>query len=316
MTAKRNYVHVSVGNFNIDIVIYIDNLPAPGEGIFAREMSIRPGGAATNYAAAVASYGHIAYLVASVSNNPLIQPFLSEVRERNIKLDYVKLVDEAPGFVVVIVQANGERTMIRYQGANKYLTPNDLQNTLLKEAHLVHFASIHPSFVQHTVKYVKKESIITSYDPGPYAEETVEYPNIFGFLDILFLNEMEYAKIRKKTCLKSLFKSGLKILVVKMGSKGAIAVESGNRCYHGVASPIRKPLDTTGAGDAFNAFFNAVYLETGDVAKSLLFGVAAGTFKTGCKGSFISWDPKPFEYQLERTTVTKMSCKDIAIEDA
>ncbi|MEM1641716.1 MAG: carbohydrate kinase family protein [Desulfurococcaceae archaeon] len=313
--ATKNYVHVSVGNFNVDIVVYVDALPKPDEGLFAREVSLRPGGAATNYAVAVASYGHTAYLVASVSTDHFIRSFLREVERLGVKTDHLYFVDESPGFVVVLVKADGERAMIRYQGANKHLDPSYLSDTLLKQAHLVHFASVHPSFVQNSIKRVKMEPIIVSYDPGPFATDVLNYPDVVGSLDLLFLNESEYAKIKSKADLRSFFKIGLKILNVKMGSKGAISIEAGDRCYHGVAKPIRKPVDTTGAGDAFDAFFNATYLETGDVTKSLLFGVAAGTYKTGCKGSFILWDPDAFKYQLERATVVKRSCKDIELED-
>jgi ribokinase len=210
--ATKNYVHVSVGNFNVDIVVYVDALPKPDEGLFAREVSLRPGGAATNYAVAVASYGHTAYLVASVSTDHFIRSFLQEVERLGVKTDHLYFVDESPGFVVVLVKADGERAMIRYQGANKHLDPSYLSDTLLKQAHLVHFASVHPSFVQNSIKRVKMEPIIVSYDPGPFAEDILNYPDVVGSLDLLFLNESEYAKIKSRADLRSFFKIGLKLI--------------------------------------------------------------------------------------------------------
>lgn len=304
----RKLVHGSVGNFNIDVAVYLDQPPIPGEGVFARDVSIRPGGAATNYAVAASSYGHEAYLVASLSSSPVAKPFIQEVVERGVKLDYVKYVDENPGLVVVLVYVDGEKSMIRYPGANRYLDPSDVSDFLISKLHVLHFASIQPSFVLQVVTKAKSEPVIVSYDPGPYAEDLPRYPAILEHVDVLFFNEPEFTKVTRYVPLATLLRKGPRCIVVKRGARGALVFEGEDRCYHGVAEPIRKPVDTTGAGDAFDAFFNAVYVETADVAKALLYGVAAGTFKTICKSSFICWDPRVFELQLEKTSVSKTSC--------
>lgn len=301
-------IHVSVGNFNVDIAVYLDRTLHPGDSLFARDMSIRPGGAATNYAVAASTYGHLAYLVARVSRSGFVKPLLDEVAQRGVSLEYVKYIDEPPGLVIVLVHADGERSMIRFSGANKFLDPEDVSIDLIKRAHIVHFASISPSFVLQVCEKVGNEPVIVSYDPGPFSENLVEHPVILEYLDILFVNETELAQITKQTTLPSLLRKGLRCVVVKRGARGAFAADCGGVCYLGFSEPIRKPIDTTGAGDAFNAFFNAVYVETGDVAKALHYAIAAGTFKTGCKSSFICWDQKAFEYQLEKTVVLRTSC--------
>jgi len=69
-------LHVSVGNFNVDVVLYVGKMPGRDESVNAVEAHIGPGGAATNYAIAAARYGHRAALVAAVSRSPLAAAYL------------------------------------------------------------------------------------------------------------------------------------------------------------------------------------------------------------------------------------------------
>ena len=312
---EAKYAHASVGNFNIDVTVYVDEWLALEEGTYASEISIRPGGAATNYAVAVASYGHVAYLVASVSKNHVVYSLLEEAKSRGVKIDYVNFVDDYPGVVLVLVDSSGERRMVRFQGANKHLKPEHARDELLSKVHVVHTASMSPGFTMEVASRAKKNMTITSYDPGPFAEQLAEHTRIARYLDTLFLNEKEYNKVKSVIDISALFEEGLRNLVIKMGSKGAVVVERGGVCHYGVAQPIRGPIDTTGAGDAFDAFFNSKYVETGKISEALLYGVAAGALKAGCKGSFICWDPKAFKYQLEKTTVVRGLCKNFGITE-
>ena len=300
------YTHVAVGNLNIDIAIYIDRIPYPGEAVFASNIDIRPGGAASNYAVAASYYGHKVYLIASVSNHPVSEAMLNITRDHGVVIDKVKIVDDSPGLVVIVVQKDAERTMIKYPGANTKLTAEDLPLDIIKNVHLVHMASINPSLAIEMSRRIKEEPVMITYDPGIYINELSEnLPSILKYIDILFLNEKEYRSLTEKIETKNLFKYGLSLLVVKMGSRGAVVKSPSEICYHAVAQPIRKPIDTTGAGDAFNAFFNAKYLESKDCGLALKYGVAAGALKVGCRGSFLCWDQKLYMIQLEKTSIEK-----------
>jgi len=75
------YTHISVGNINIDIVLYVDRLPGRDEDTLAESLDIRPGGAASNYAVAVSQYGHRVHLVAVASSHVLAGMALRFSRE-------------------------------------------------------------------------------------------------------------------------------------------------------------------------------------------------------------------------------------------
>ena len=304
---KQNYTHIVLGNLNIDIAIYTDNIPGPDESTFATDLDIRPGGAASNYAAAVSQYGHTAYLIASVSKHELAQNALSYLEQLGVRVDYVKRVDQSPGVVLIIIQPGGERRMIRYLGANIELRGFDVPSELLREAHVLHLASTHPMLVDEAYERARGCPILLTYDPGGFALEAASRLDLFKYINILFVNEKEFSIIKSRLKVNNLFKYGLQVLIIKQGARGAIIIESNGNCYKGFTQPIRKPIDTTGAGDAFNAFFNARYLESKDPGEALRYAVAAGALKTGCRGSILVFDDKLFQLQLERTVVERVS---------
>ncbi|MGC9121663.1 MAG: carbohydrate kinase family protein [Thermogladius sp.] len=296
-------VHVSVGNVNVDILFYVDKIPGPDESIYARDLNISPGGAALNYAVAATYYGHYVYLVASASNHVLVQKLLEEVKEIGVDTRYVKVVDEQPGVVAVFVAEKGERHMVKFRGANEFLTLNDIPRNLVKDASVVHLASVAPDIVEGLGTVAKSHGAIVTYDPGLYALEVPEeIVKLSGKINVLYLNKSEARRMGVSNVLQALHR-GVDMVVVKRGGEGAVVVTGGMRVLRGYSEPIRRVVNATGAGDAFDAFFNAAYVDWGDPLKALLYALAAGALKTYCRGSTLCWDRHLFAKQLEKTTV-------------
>ncbi len=306
----RGYLHVSVGNLNIDLTLYIPRLPVFDESVIVNDMLLSPGGSASNYASAVACYGHRATLIAAASTNPMVDNILEELRRRGVDTRFVKRVDGDPGLVIVVVTSNGEKIMLKYRGVNELLSPNDVPRELLDQANIVHLASIPPNIAEEIAGRASRLGIIVSYDPGVYAvSEKERVIKMLDKIDILFLNRVE-AKELAGANMESLLKYGLSLLVIKKGAGGAFVVQHGSFYYRGRSKPIGKPINTTGAGDAFDAFFNAAYLDYKDPGKALSYGLAAGTLQTMCKTSIICCDMELFKKQLLMTTVEVMKEPD------
>ncbi len=309
---RITYTHIAVGNLNIDIALYVDKFPQIGETLLARELQIRPGGAALNYAITVAQYGHTVYLVAKVSTHEFIRVILEEIKHYGVRVDYVKLIEGSPGIVLVVVDRSGERTMIKYPGVNEELRPGDLSRDVLREAHVVHVASTKPEIALGFLEIASREGIVTSLDPGSYVLEwsSERLLEALKHTHILFFNEQSLCEHFGNLSVEKMFKCGLSVLVVKRGGKGAVVLTQ-NVCYSGYAEPIKRPVDTTGAGDAFNALFNAKYLESKDLGLSLVYGLAAGALKTSFRSSFMPWNPRLFDLQLKRVVVERRSCSEV-----
>jgi ribokinase len=260
----------------------------------------------------VSQYGHRALLVARASTHELTRLVLEEVKQYGVETEYVKLVEGPPGVVLVIVDKSGERTMIKHPGVNEDLSPGDIDSCVLKDTHVFHVASVKPSVAFSLLELASREGVVTTLDPGGYVEEwsTERLLQALRHVHTLFLNEQNLCTHFKALDASKMFKHGLSILVVKRGSKGAVVLTQG-ACYSGYAEPIKRPVDTTGAGDAFDALFNAKYIESKDPGYSLVYGLAAGSLKTGFRGSFMHWNSKLFKLQLEKVVVERVDCSEV-----
>lgn len=300
---KVEKIHIAVGNLNVDVTMYVSRLPGPDEAVIADDLIIGPGGSASNYAVAVAAYGHTAYLVASTSTDPLAEGVLSILEEKGVKTLYVKRIESPPGLVSVYVIPGGERLMVKFRGANELLSPNDVPRSLLEKASIVHIASIPPSIALEIADRASDLGLMVSYDPGAYALKNPDSVlKVLKNVTILFLNRKE-AKAISIHDPRNLLEHGPLMIVVKKGPAGAYVVTHGDKYYSGVSRPIRPPVDSTGAGDAFDAFFNAAYLDYKDPGKALMYALAAGALKVTCKGSQICWNKQLFNRQLGETSI-------------
>lgn len=303
---KRSHVHVAVGNLNIDITLYVNRIPGPDESLIASDAHIGVGGAASNYAVAVAYYGHIPYLIASTSSHSFVDQILEELVKVGVRIDYIKRVDGTPGIVSIIVDSKGEKVMVKHRGVNSMLSPNDLPRDLLKEASIIHIASVEPSVALEIARRANSLGVLVSYDPGSGVFESRDIVlDTIKYTNILYLNRAE-AKALAGTNIDRLLDRGPWIVVIKKGAAGAYAIVPGGTVYHGLSKPIRKPVDTTGAGDAFAAFFNSAYLDSNDVGKALEYGLAAAALKVTCRGSKLCYDKTLFNKQLLETMIEKL----------
>ncbi len=301
--SRRDHIHVAIGNLNIDISLYVDHVPSRDESIVSSDAHVGAGGAASNYAVAVRYYGHQVYLIATTSSHPFVDYILDELASIGVNVSYVKRVEGIPGIVSIIVERDsGERIMVKHRGVNSLLSPNDIPRSALKEASIAHIASVEPSVALEIARRAHSLGVLVSYDPGSGAFEkkdrvleTIKYSNI------VFLNRVEAKTLASNPW--KLLNIGPDLVVVKKGSAGAYVLHPSGRVYHGLSKPIRRVVDTTGAGDAFAAFFNSCYLDSHDVLKALQYGLAAATLKTGCRGSRLCFELELFNKQLNETMV-------------
>ncbi len=303
---RRDHVHVAIGNLNIDITFYVDKLPGPDEAIVSSDANIGVGGAASNYAVAIAYYGHRSYLVATTSSYGFIDSVLEELLRLGVNIKYIKRVEGAPGIVSIIVNKKGERVMVKHRGVNSLLSPNDVPREILKIASIAHIASIEPSVALEIARRASSLGVMVSYDPGSGVYEDPETVlRVLEYTNILFLNRREALQLAGPNPTK-LLDRGPEIIVIKKGPGGAYVIQPGNIVYHGISRPIRPPVDTTGAGDAFAAFFNATYLDSHEIGRALQYALAAGALKVTCRGSRLCLDRHLFNKQLMETMVEAM----------
>lgn len=277
--------HIAIGNINLDIYVVVDHIPGPDDDATASELYIGPGGAAANYAVAVARLGHEAHLVGHLGLSGLGAFLLDQLKQNGVRVDYVVLHgDKQPGIVVILVSQNGERAMATMHGANALLRGNEV-NT---DADVLHIASREPEVARRASEHVRARFV--SYDPGgrvarKYRSKVIN--EVIDVIDLIAVNRVEAEHILGSSDPKKLVKAlkgRLNYILLKRGPEGAILIT--HEGYYLVKAYIEgKVIDTTGAGDVFIATFNSYLIEQGNITTALRAASIAAGLKITRRGA-------------------------------
>ncbi|MFL6752979.1 MAG: adenosine kinase [Sphingomicrobium sp.] len=232
----------------------------------AREMS---GGSAANTMAGIAALGAKAGFVGQVANDQLGDIFAHDMRSLGVRFDTPPIESPPPtGRCLILVTPDAQRTMSTCPGASHELTPAAIDANLVRSAAVTFLegylwgperprhAMLEAARIAHaaerTVAFTLSESLCIEG-----RREGVTGMIDSGLVDLLFGNEDEMRHLTGcaalDDCVDALSPK-VKALVVTRGAAGALAIEAGELAEV-EAVPVRKVVDTTGAGDLFAAGF-------------------------------------------------------------
>lgn len=181
-------------------------------------------------------------------------------------------------------QNGSKRAGVTYTGSIALLRARDVTDAMLRKARHLHVGAyfllenLHPraaDLFQRAKRLGLTTSLDCNYDPSEKWDSGIR--GVLKYTDIFFPNEIEALRLtgcrgmkRAATELGQL----VPVAVVKMGSRGAL-VSTGGKQFR-VPAVKAKVIDTTGAGDSFDAGFLACYLKGGSLRKSARAGAVAG----------------------------------------
>jgi sugar/nucleoside kinase (ribokinase family) len=263
-----------------DFVFYgLDTLPVAGQELKTSNFSRSPGGGAVITSIAAARLGIACGAITAVSDDAVRVLRIEQVRLHNLLRR-----GEAPA-ITVALSTPRDRSFVTFNGVNDRL-PSRIRRALRPvRARHVHFA-LNPSPCRPwlaVLASLRRRGISTSWDFGwnPDAARDRDFWRLAGTLDYVFLNRDEalsYAGTRTLKAALARWRRLERVVVIKLGAKGSCAVGAG----HDVSAPARRTrvVDTTGAGDAFNAGFLAAQLHGADLRAALRRGNRIGALST------------------------------------
>jgi sugar/nucleoside kinase (ribokinase family) len=279
----KNYDVIVIGDANIDLVVAgCNELPAPGQEVLVQNMTIHVGGGAALFSLALAKLGMKIAFNGVLGEDGFGQFVRDQFSRYGIDTSYIRKSSRNTGISIAINPEN-DRSFITYTGSNAELSLQQLDMNSVALGRHVHLTGYrgsqnHSEYLE-TVKKLKALGVTTSIDVG--WDDTGEwYQGIFELMeevDVFFMNE---AEARHYTGCSSAAESILFLakhsshIVLKLGSEGAAVSVDGRQAYRSGFSV--QVVDTTGAGDSFNAGYIYGYLAGKRPEECLIYGNACG----------------------------------------
>lgn len=265
-TGRKNEV-MCLGEALVDLVSL-----EPGKAIKdTRDWRLTPGGAVCNVAVGLARLGLKVGLITKVGSDPFGRMMLYFLKQEGVDTEWIKTTDsDLTALVFVALDKKRKPRFFFYgtPGADRGLSSEEIGNQAFQKIKVFHFGtislSVEPvrSATLRAIKMAQQAGALLSFDPNlrfhlwkdHRALKKIAW-SLIPKVDLIKLNQDELNFLTGGKDLKKgaemLVKSGAKIVVVTLGRKGAFfATEK----YQGTVPAFKfKPVDTTGAGDAFAA---------------------------------------------------------------
>ncbi|HWE48385.1 MAG TPA: carbohydrate kinase family protein [Bryobacteraceae bacterium] len=292
---------VIIGEFFIDEVFTeFNTFPKPGEESFARNFQREIGGGAAITACGLARLGVPVKVLGAVGKADGAY-VIDKLTSFGVDCSDLLLDSTAPTGITVSASTREDRAFFSYYGANrrleKILRKDEIARVLGSARH-VHFACA-PEPETHTALFAALDrrcrvSIdVQSHHSWLTLPESL---NILRHCDVFFPNEREggwiAAALEPHEILRRLGDKGLRGVALKLGGKGA-ALLWNQRQF--LADPIPvETVDTTGAGDCFDAGFIFALLQGYDPQRCLQIANICGALSTRALGGIGAF-PSPAE---------------------
>jgi ribokinase len=285
---------VVVGSINLDLVVGADRIPEVGETILGNSFSTFFGGKGANQAVAIAKLGYPVSMVGNVGNDAFGTQLRKGLVDVGVDTTYVNTVDGTSGIALITTGQRGENNIVVVPGANGHLTPNLLEKaaTILERAgFLLAQLEIPLETVEYLAQFAERHNIPLMLDPAP-ARELPE--TLLRKVSWITPNETEAEELLTAgtgngdqgsyAAADWLLACGVKNVLLKLGSRGCVIAQAGRLKRHVPAFSVNA-VDTTGAGDAFNAGFAVGLMRGASVAQSAVFASAVAAISVTRPGA-------------------------------
>jgi ribokinase len=275
-----------VGSLNADLVVRASHFPQPGETISGGDLQIIPGGKGANQAVAASRQGISVVMVGRVGNDSFGPELINNLKRNNVDASYVQIDPQsATGTAIIVVDANGQNSIVLSPGGNGKVSPADVENVPFSDHKLLLLQLEIPiEAVIAAAQRAKENGLRVLLNPAPaysLPDELIALP------DFILPNETELSLLTDRPvndissaekAAKALLERGAQNVIVTLGANGALIV-TGTQVLH-VDTYKVNVVDTTAAGDAFSGGFASALLQNESLEDAVRYGCACGALAT------------------------------------
>ncbi|MBM4241255.1 MAG: carbohydrate kinase family protein [Euryarchaeota archaeon] len=283
---------VGFGALNVDKLYSVNKIAYEDEESYILGFQESCGGSAANTIIGLSRLGLHTGFIGKVSKdrdgNLLIKNLVKEkVDTRGI----IVSKEGKSGKVLGFVDLEGQRALYVDPGVNDLIKTHEIKSEYLSNSKILHLTSFVGKSIKAQKNLINKinkisKDVTITLDPGRlYTEKGPDYiKDILKRTNIILLNEKELENLTTneneyKSCeekAKILLEYGINIVVVKSGERGCYITDGEEN--HFIEAFKAVCVDTTGAGDAFNAGFLYSFIK----GKNLRECCEIGNFVAAC----------------------------------
>ena len=288
-----------VGSINMDVLMYgVPRLAGFGEAISYKNYLLKPGGKGANQAVALAKFGLDSHLVGTIGEDENGKVILDNLQHHGVDTTYVfPNPNVNTGLASIIIEEKAARYAAYVaQGGNDHVKGEQVENALnnIPQIDMILMQLEMPlETVYQTYELARNRGIPVFLDAGPAMKIPLEPLNgIF----VISPNEAETFALTgidpstEENAIKAVKKlheeTKAKYVILKLGEKGAMFFDGKMAetipCFDVVA------IDTTGAGDTFNAALVVSYCNGNSMRDSIRFAHAAAGLSVMKEGALDS----------------------------
>src|SRR5918911_1734099 len=240
---------VVVGSINVDLVVTLDRLPAPGETVIGGRFARHGGGKGANQAVAAARAGAVVRFVGAVGDDDFGADAVAELAREGVGIDGIaRLDDEATGVALIAVDRDGRNQIAVASGANARLDAAMVQAAIGElrsgDVCLLGFEVPDEAVVAGARAAAAAQARIV-LNPAPARPLPEELRGLSGA--IATPNADEARALGGHDAIAA--HTGGPVIVTH-GPDGAVLHDGAEQLR--LPAPAVEVVDTTGAGDAFN----------------------------------------------------------------
>ena len=275
---------IVVGSINTDLVVVGERLPAPGETVSGARFSQHGGGKGANAAVAAARLGAAVTMVGAVGGDAFGDEALALLRNEGVDTGWVARADAPTGVALINVDAQGENQIAVASGANAEVEPGAVERAVGAAGPGVVLTN-HEIPLAARLAAARAAAGPVVLNPAPAGEIADE---LLALGPILTPNAGEAAELTgerdPEAAASALTARTGAPVIVTLGPQGALCARKVSDTFLAPA-PTLTPVDTTGAGDAFNGALAVALAEGRELRDAVTFAVAAAALSTRAEGA-------------------------------
>jgi ribokinase len=285
------------GSLNMDLVAFAPRIPVAGETLTGRTFLSVPGGKGANQAYAAARLGSSVAMLGRVGGDDLGRQLRQNLEGAGCDVSGVlTTADATTGIALIFVADSGQNSIVIVAGANGRLSPEDIAAAASRFAGVAYVLLQLESPLATVVaaaQAARRAGAQVILDPAPAPSSPLP-PELLSNVDILTPNESEAAILTGAAPRRMnpdeaieiagrLRASGPAAVIVKIGEQGvALVTGEGSQV---VRAPAVTAVDSTAAGDIFNAALAVASADGAEIAAACRFANCAAALSVTRRGA-------------------------------